>query len=484
MLGACVTLGATALALPPAASAKPTVTLTTVAAPIPQSLLDPHGRAWPHTGDSTGEPAELEAHFTIAGAEYGGFPSPLRRVVLYLPKGTAIHTGGFGRCRHPAAVPRHGVPCLSGSLASVPGQEVGLLSFGGTPAYSHWEQGAFLPVGGTLAFWSHTIGNGSFDQGGYNTGSLTPTTGAYSYKLTENLPLRLTGLGESAMSTTSTDVTLGAIHKQGSELVSLVTTPRSCPAGGWPVMAELSFGAGTEETWETVTASTQMPCVGRGAKDAQFQAGRVSRAHDASTTPKTVAQCKGKFKRGSTARTRCIKRVEAEKPGTSCAHPLFSGFAVDGAVSQKSDTKDFTVKYKRDSEIQSRETGGGNSITFQAEVGTSALQRMLRNPYYAGLIVYKRGTKDEQIFEGRHDALTDRETFDRVQMLLSEKRVAGERPQVQRHYLRGSVFCGDCGQRLTFGVSTARTVVSIPTSSVAPGSTVRAARSEPICAPS
>jgi site-specific DNA recombinase len=90
------------------------------------------------------------------------------------------------------------------------------------------------------------------------------------------------------------------------------------------------------------------------------------------------------------------------------------------------------------------------------KVGTSALQRVLRNPYYAGLIVYKRGTPDEGIFEGRHEALIDRETFDQVQSLLDEKRVAGERPQVQRHYLRGSIFCGDCGQRLSFGVSTGK----------------------------
>ena len=90
------------------------------------------------------------------------------------------------------------------------------------------------------------------------------------------------------------------------------------------------------------------------------------------------------------------------------------------------------------------------------KVGTSAMQRLLRNPYYAGLIVYKRGTKDEQVFEGRHPALIDRDTFDRVQARLDEKRVAGEFPRVRQHYLRGSVFCGGCGQRLTYGVSTGK----------------------------
>jgi site-specific DNA recombinase len=90
------------------------------------------------------------------------------------------------------------------------------------------------------------------------------------------------------------------------------------------------------------------------------------------------------------------------------------------------------------------------------KVGTSAIQRLLRNPYYAGLIVYKRGTKDEQVFEGRHPALIDPDTFDRVQARLDEKRVAGEFPRVRQHYLRGSVFCDDCGQRLTYGVSTGK----------------------------
>ncbi len=84
------------------------------------------------------------------------------------------------------------------------------------------------------------------------------------------------------------------------------------------------------------------------------------------------------------------------------------------------------------------------------------VQRVLRNPYYIGKIVYRRGTKDEQIFDGRHEPLIDPETFERVQTLLDEKRIAGERPRVRQHYLRGSVYCGECGNRLTFGISTGK----------------------------
>ena len=94
--------------------------------------------------------------------------------------------------------------------------------------------------------------------------------------------------------------------------------------------------------------------------------------------------------------------------------------------------------------------------SLAGKIGTSMVQRMLRNPYYAGWVVYKRGTPDEQVFDGRHEPLIDQETFDRVQVLLDEKRVAGERPQTRSHYLRGSVYCGECGQRLTYAVTTGR----------------------------
>jgi site-specific DNA recombinase len=89
-------------------------------------------------------------------------------------------------------------------------------------------------------------------------------------------------------------------------------------------------------------------------------------------------------------------------------------------------------------------------------LGTSVVQRLLRNPYYVGKLIYRRGSKDEQTFDGRHEPLIDADTFDRVQTLLDEKRVAGERPRVRQHYLRGSVYCGQCGNRLTFGISTGK----------------------------
>jgi hypothetical protein len=55
-------------------------------------------------------------------------------------------------------------------------------------------------------------------------------------------------------------------------------------------------------------------------------------------------------------------------PGASCNYPIFSGEAVDGFPSQRSDTKDFAVKRKIDSETKPKEALPGDLTTFQAEV--------------------------------------------------------------------------------------------------------------------
>jgi site-specific DNA recombinase len=87
------------------------------------------------------------------------------------------------------------------------------------------------------------------------------------------------------------------------------------------------------------------------------------------------------------------------------------------------------------------------------KVKTSTLHRLLRDRYYAGWIVYKAGKPDEQIFEARHDALIDQETFGQVQELLDLARVSGERGQKHNHYLKGTIYCGECGGRMIYGLS-------------------------------
>jgi site-specific DNA recombinase len=79
------------------------------------------------------------------------------------------------------------------------------------------------------------------------------------------------------------------------------------------------------------------------------------------------------------------------------------------------------------------------------------LQHVLRNPYYVGLVPY--GGK---IYPGRHEPLVDEGTFQAVQDLLTSKRVSGERSWRHFHYLRGSIYCGECGRRLIYSRATGK----------------------------
>jgi site-specific DNA recombinase len=79
-------------------------------------------------------------------------------------------------------------------------------------------------------------------------------------------------------------------------------------------------------------------------------------------------------------------------------------------------------------------------------LGHNRLQKMLRNPYYMGIVEW-----NGKRYPGKHDRLVSEETFDRVQALLSVARVSGDRPQKHEHYLRGTVVCDECLGRLLYG---------------------------------
>lgn len=82
-------------------------------------------------------------------------------------------------------------------------------------------------------------------------------------------------------------------------------------------------------------------------------------------------------------------------------------------------------------------------------VSLSQLHTILRNPYYTGKIRYR-----DKIFPGRHQPLIDEDLFARVARVLNGKSVSGERERKYRHYLKGSIYCGECGRRMTFSRNT------------------------------
>lgn len=81
----------------------------------------------------------------------------------------------------------------------------------------------------------------------------------------------------------------------------------------------------------------------------------------------------------------------------------------------------------------------------------SHLHRLLRHPYYIGVVRYR-----DVLYPGRHEALTTPEIWHEVQRLLSAKNYAGEKQRKYPHYLKGSIYCGQCGSRLIVTHATGR----------------------------
>jgi site-specific DNA recombinase len=75
----------------------------------------------------------------------------------------------------------------------------------------------------------------------------------------------------------------------------------------------------------------------------------------------------------------------------------------------------------------------------------SGVHHMLRNPYYMGVVPY-RGV----YHEGKHEPLIGSELWLRVQEVLTAHHLAGEKERKHPHYLKGSIFCGECGARLIY----------------------------------
>lgn len=77
-------------------------------------------------------------------------------------------------------------------------------------------------------------------------------------------------------------------------------------------------------------------------------------------------------------------------------------------------------------------------------VARSGFFKLLRNPYYIGIVRYKGAEHP-----GAHEPLVDIDTWHQVQTLLDSRKIASERRRRKHdHYLKGSLFCGACGSRL------------------------------------
>jgi site-specific DNA recombinase len=75
----------------------------------------------------------------------------------------------------------------------------------------------------------------------------------------------------------------------------------------------------------------------------------------------------------------------------------------------------------------------------------SRVASMLTNPYYTGIVRF-RGVE----YPGRHEPLITNKLFEQVQQISAGRHVAAELQRRHLHYLKGTVWCGECGSRLVF----------------------------------
>lgn len=239
---ACIAL--VLLGVPVNATAIPAVKFKVKAIPIP---------GFPGTGDVLGAGAEIETRVTISGTEYGGFPSPMTGLAVYAPAGVKIASEGFATCA-PTVLETDGPEgCPQRSHAGPPGTGLGVVAFGGeTVPEKVTIQEVFAPGGG-LTFYVEGKTPAYFQV--LERSLWTTASAPFGPELQVEVPLVETVPGANAASVLSFRVKVGAAYRKGKRTVSYVTSPKSCPKGGFPVKMVMKFLSG-----ESVTVNDTMPC--------------------------------------------------------------------------------------------------------------------------------------------------------------------------------------------------------------------------------
>ena len=91
-----------------------------------------------------------------------------------------------------------------------------------------------------------------------------------------------------------------------------------------------------------------------------------------------------------------------------------------------------------------------------APIDRKALYKVLANRYYTGVLSFK-GVE----YPGIHPALVSNETWQQVQDVLASH-VNGERTREHPHFLKGSLYCRNCGSRMIINYTKSRSGVRYP----------------------
>jgi len=115
-------------------------------------------------------------------------------------------------------------------------------------------------------------------------------------------------------------------------------------------------------------------------------------------------------------------------------------------------TGEWTTASLRD-ELERRGVSSiGRPKTPAAPLATSQIASILKNRYYLGVVKFE-GVE----YPGRHEALISEQLFRRVQDVREARHQSKEKPRVRTHHLKGSIYCGHCGEPLSIEVVRNRT---------------------------
>jgi hypothetical protein len=226
------------------AAATPTATFKVSAVPIP---------GFPGTGNILGAGTAVEVQATIAGAEYGGFPSPLTGLNFYSPAGVGVNPAGFPTCARSALEAEGPTGCPKGSVAGPVGVGLGVVAFGGERVPESVSIQEFFTSANSLSFYVEGKTPSSFQI--LENAHWIPAAPPFGKEVIVEVPLVETVPGGPDASVLSFKVKVGAAYRRGKKIVSYITQPKKCPKGGFPVKMEMKFLSGEE-----VTVSYAVPC--------------------------------------------------------------------------------------------------------------------------------------------------------------------------------------------------------------------------------
>jgi hypothetical protein len=228
----------------PVAAAAPAVTFKAAAVPIP---------GFPGTGNILGAGAEVQTEATIAGTEYGGFPSPLVLLTISSPAGTRVDSAGFATCTQAVLQADGPQGCPKRSSAGPVGEGLGIVSFGHEQVREQVTIQGFFAPGNTLLFFVEGTAPTSLEI--IEKAHWVSASAPYGPEAIVELPLVETVPGALDASILSFKVTIGAAYRKGKHTISYITLPKKCPRAGALIKSEFKFDSG-----ESTTVTYRPPC--------------------------------------------------------------------------------------------------------------------------------------------------------------------------------------------------------------------------------